>query len=171
MRRFVFLDRDGTLVRDPGYVHRVTDYELLDGVEQALRRLQEAGFGLAIVTNQSGIGRGYFREDQFETFQQHLVEDLARRGVRIEASFHCPHAPEAGCACRKPAPGLFEQARERLDTDLATCWMIGDGRRDAEAAHAAGLAGAVWITDADEELPPSCVRASDLGEAVDQVLG
>lgn len=171
MRRFVFLDRDGTLVHDPGYVHRLVDYQLLHGVEPALRRLQEAGFGLAIVTNQSGIGRGYFREDQFEAFQRHLVEDLARHGIRIEASFHCPHAPDAKCGCRKPAPGLFEQAHERLDADLAASWMIGDGRRDAEAAHAAGLAGAVWITDEEADPPPDCVIAPDLGEAVDRILG
>jgi len=170
MRRFVFLDRDGTLVHDPGYVHRIVDYELLDGVVDALLRLQKAGWLLAIVTNQSGIGRGYFRADQFQAFQDHLVADLEAKGVRIEGSFHCPHAPGAKCGCRKPAPGLFDQARERLDADLSASWMIGDGRRDAEAAHAAGLAGSIWITEEAVDPPPECLIAADLPAAVDLLL-
>ena len=145
MKRFVFLDRDGTLNRDPGYVHRIEDYELLDGVEAGLLRLQKAGFHLAIVTNQSGIGRGYFSEEDFTAFQAHLVSDLESKGIRIERSFHCPHAPNARCSCRKPAPGLFEQAQEQLDADLSASWMIGDSPRDADAAEAAGLAGSVLV--------------------------
>ncbi|MAE93666.1 MAG: hypothetical protein CL910_03300 [Deltaproteobacteria bacterium] len=145
MTRYAFLDRDGTLVRDPGYVHRVEDYALLPGVALGLRQLQEAGFRLAIVTNQSGIGRGLFSEDDFARFQAHLVSDLAAQGVEIDATFHCPHGPDEGCPCRKPAPGLLEQAERQLGADLPSSWMIGDGERDARAALAAGLAGAVWL--------------------------
>ncbi|MEN8161222.1 MAG: HAD-IIIA family hydrolase, partial [Myxococcota bacterium] len=95
--RFVFLDRDGTLVRDRGYTHRVEDYALLPGVVPALRRLVEAGYGLAIVTNQSGIGRGLFPLEDYERFERHLEHDLAAQGVPIAGSFFCPHAPDAGC--------------------------------------------------------------------------
>ena len=94
--RFVFLDRDGTLVRDAGYTHRVEDYALLPGVAAALRRLAAAGFGLAIVTNQSGIGRGLFDEGAYRAFEAHLEADLARQGVVIAGSFFCPHRPDAG---------------------------------------------------------------------------
>ena len=106
MSRFVFLDRDGTLVRDAGYVHRIEDYALLPGVVPALRRLAAAGFGLAVVTNQSGIGRGLFSLADYHAFERHLEADLARQGVPLAASFFCPHRPDEGCACRKPAPGL-----------------------------------------------------------------
>lgn len=148
MNRFVFLDRDGTLVRDPGYVHRVEDFTLLPGVVEGLGRLQTAGWKLAIVTNQSGIGRGLFSESDFEAFQKHLTSELGDQGITIAGTFHCPHAPEEGCPCRKPAAGLFDQARDQLGADLAASWMIGDSERDAQAASAAGLAGAVWIAGA-----------------------
>ncbi|MCP3987035.1 MAG: HAD family hydrolase [bacterium] len=166
MNRFVFLDRDGTLVRDPGYVHRTQDYELLPGVTPGLRLLRDAGWKLAIVTNQSGIGRGMFTEHEFEAFQKHLTSDLAAQGIPIAGSFHCPHAPDEGCRCRKPAPGLFEQAHDALGADLSESWMIGDSARDAEAASAAGLRGSIWIGGPPENRPAKCEAAADFLEAV-----
>jgi D-glycero-D-manno-heptose 1,7-bisphosphate phosphatase len=145
MRRpFVFLDRDGTLIHDPGYVHRVEDYRLLDGVAEGLRALRAAGFGLAIVTNQSGIGRGYFGEAAFQALQRHLLDDLERQGVAIDASYHCPHAPGDACTCRKPAVGLLERAQRELGAELAASWVIGDAPSDMELAERAGCR-AVWV--------------------------
>ena len=168
-RRFVFLDRDGTLVRDPGYVHRTEDYELLPGVAAGLRRLQQAGYALAIVTNQSGIGRGIFTQGDFEAFQQRLLADLTREGVTIAATLVCPHAPGAGCTCRKPSPGLLWRARDELGADLARSWMIGDGERDALAARSAGCAGAVLIGPS-ESAPAGVAAARDFAEAAAIVL-
>jgi histidinol-phosphate phosphatase family protein len=145
LSRFVFLDRDGTLVRDVGYPHRIEDYELLPGVPAALDALRAAGFRLAIVTNQSGIGRGRFGRADFERFQARLLEDLGAAGISITATLMCPHAPEDACACRKPAPGLLERAREELGADLAASWVIGDSERDVELARRARCRGAVRI--------------------------
>jgi D-glycero-D-manno-heptose 1,7-bisphosphate phosphatase len=164
--RLVFLDRDGTLVRDRGYTHRIEDYALLPGVVPALRRLVEAGFGLAIVTNQSGIGRGLFTLDDYHRFERHLEQDLAAQGVPIAGSFFCPHAPDAGCTCRKPAPGLFTRAAAVLGAELARCWVVGDARRDAEAGLAAGCAGAAWITaEAPADLPARTRTVTDIAAA------
>jgi D-glycero-D-manno-heptose 1,7-bisphosphate phosphatase len=176
VRPFVFLDRDGTLIEDHGYTHRVEDYALLPGVPEALRRLGRAGFALAIVTNQSGIGRGYYGEDEFHAFQRHLVADLARRGVAIESTFFCPHLPGAGCACRKPAPGMLERARRELGADLARSWVIGDHRGDVELAARAGCAGAVLVltghgAEESPALPADALRAGDLGAAAQLILG
>jgi histidinol-phosphate phosphatase family protein len=110
VKRYVLLDRDGTLIRDVGYPHRLEDYELLDGVAPALRRLVDAGYRLAIVTNQSGIGRGYFGYSDFERFHARLLADLSAAGVSIDATFLCPHTPDDHCECRKPAPGLLWRA-------------------------------------------------------------
>jgi D-glycero-D-manno-heptose 1,7-bisphosphate phosphatase len=167
VKRFVFLDRDGTLVRDTGYPHRPEDYALLPGVAAALRRLQHAGFRLAIVTNQSGIGRGLYGEGDFERFQALLLADLARAGVRIEATYHCPHAPDAACACRKPAPGLLLRARDELGADLTASWVIGDGPADVELAARAGCEGALRI--GGETPAGGAIR--DLGDAVEWLLG
>ena len=137
-RSFVFLDRDGTLLADPGYLHRIEDYALLPGVVEGLRALQEADFGLAIVTNQSGIGRGYFTQQQFDALQSHLLDDLDRHGVRIDGSYFCPHRPDNGCDCRKPATGMLLRARDELDAELASSWVIGDAASDVELAQRAG---------------------------------
>ncbi len=171
MSRFIFLDRDGTLVRDPGYVHRLEDYELLAGVVDGLRKLTRAGYRLAIVTNQSGIGRGYYDVGAFERFQSHLVGDLASAGLRVEQSYHCPHRPDEGCVCRKPAPGLLERARDELGADLPRSWVIGDAEADVELAVRAGCRGAVLLRSPENSLPPgSVLSAPDLEAAADIVL-
>ena len=175
MSRFVFLDRDGTLVRDTGYPHRPDDYELLPGVPAALRRLRAAGFRLAIVTNQSGIGRGIFGEADFERFQARLLADLARADVAVERTYHCPHVPDAGCPCRKPAPAMVWRARDELGADLAASWVIGDGTVDVELAARAGCRGAVRVhADADApapaQRPPCYAEAADVPDAVDRIL-
>jgi D-glycero-D-manno-heptose 1,7-bisphosphate phosphatase len=169
--RFVFLDRDGTLVRDAGYVHRVADYALLPGVVPALRRLAAAGYGLAIVTNQSGIGRGLFTLADYQAFQRHLEADLARQGVPIAASFFCPHRPDAGCDCRKPAPGLLLRARDLLGAALEASFVIGDEARDAAAGIAAGCRGAMLLGAAPgAPLPPRTWPAQSLAEAAETIL-
>ena len=174
MSRFVFLDRDGTLVRDLGYTHRIDDYLLLPGVVSGLRRILDAGYRLAVVTNQSGIGRGYFRAEQYAAFQAHLAGDLGRQGVRIEASYFCPHRPEAECQCRKPRPALLQRAERELGANLARSWVIGDSAVDVELALRGGCRGAVRVlTGKDEPLgkvPPTLYCAADFVEAADLVL-
>lgn len=173
MKRYVLLDRDGTLVRDVGYPHKLDDYELLAGVGPALRRLADAGWRLAIVTNQSGIGRGYFAFSDYERFHARLLADLAAAGVAIDATFVCPHAPDAHCECRKPAPGLLWRARDELGVELASSWLVGDTERDVEAAWRAGTRGAVRVGVAEPKPSddPHHLEARDLGEAVDRILG
>lgn len=145
-RPYALLDRDGTLVEDPGYLYRVEDYRPLPGVIEGLQRLSAAGLGLCILTNQSGIGRGFFREQDFQSFQSHLVSDLAAHGIRIEATYHCPHAPEAGCGCRKPRTGLIERAQLELGLDLEHSWLIGDKPEDIELARRSGCQGIYVLT-------------------------
>ncbi len=164
MSRFVFLDRDGTLVRDTGYPHRAEDYELLAGVPAALRALMEAGFRLAIVTNQSGIGRGLFAEEEFHAFQSLLLADLAAAGVVIEATYWCPHRPDEGCACRKPAPALLERAARELGAELDRSWVIGDSDRDEELARRASCRGAIRVGTPEVPDLPAAVRVLLSGE-------
>ena len=139
MRRAVFLDRDGTLNREVGYVGDPAELEILPGVPAALARLAAAGFALVVITNQSAIGRGLFTRAQVDAVHARLERELASAGVRLDGIFVCPHAPDDECACRKPRPGLFLQARDVLGLDLGHSWMVGDTAKDAAAARAAGV--------------------------------
>src|SRR5262245_58884175 len=174
--RFVFLDRDGTLVRDVGYGHRLEDYDLLPGVTAGLARLSDAGYRLAIVTNQSGIGRGLFTRADFELFHRQLLEDLVAAGIRVDATYFCPHHPDDGCTCRKPLPGLLYRARDELGADLPASWVIGDHVKDMELAAAAGCRGVLVRTGTDASETPSlrsvpvAAVVADLGAAASFIL-
>ena len=146
-RPAAFLDRDGVINRDDGYVSRWEDFVLLPGVVDALRLLQSLSFELVIVTNQSGIGRGYFNEAQYQHLTQSLKQALLDEGVTLAGVYHCPHHPQAAiaqyrkrCDCRKPAPGLLLAAASELDLDLGKSIMVGDKVSDMEAGEAAGVA-------------------------------
>ena len=151
-RRAIFLDRDGTLVDELGFLRRARDVRLLPGAARGVRLFNEAGWQTVVVTNQSGIARGLLDEHALEEIHARLRELLAREGARLDAILHCPHHPEEGapplrraCACRKPEPGMLLEAARRLALDLGSSWIVGDGLRDLEAGARAGLAGAVLV--------------------------
>jgi len=126
----IFLDRDGTLIEERHYLSDPSQVALFPGAVEALRQLARAGYALVIVTNQSGIGRGLFTEDQLRDVHRHLAETLAAAGIRIDGIFHCPHAPAEACDCRKPSPGLVHRACADLDLDPARSFVIGDKPAD-----------------------------------------
>jgi D-glycero-D-manno-heptose 1,7-bisphosphate phosphatase len=144
-RPAVLLDRDGVLNRDRGYVARKEDFEFLPGARDALRRLARRGFRLIVATNQSGIGRGYYGEEDFQTLTRWMLDQLRAEGIELAGVYHCPHAPEDGCACRKPAPGLLLRAARELRLDLGRSWLVGDKPSDIQAARAAGVGRAVLV--------------------------
>lgn len=148
MERGIFLDRDGTLMVDPGYPSKPEQVELLAGVKEGLLSLQAAGFKLVIVTNQSGIGRGFITETDFLAVQARL-ETLLGEGL-IAASYFCPDHPERASDQRKPAPGMLLEAAQDLDLSLSHSFMIGDKESDIEAGLNAGVKASVWITEAKE---------------------
>lgn len=125
-RRAVFLDRDGTLIDDPGYLRDPRDVRLLPGAADALRALERAGIARVIVTNQSGIGRGMVSPADYERVQREVERQLAEAGATVDLTLHCPHLPDAGCLCRKPGTALHREAAARLDLDLRASWCIGD---------------------------------------------
>jgi histidinol-phosphate phosphatase family protein len=128
----VFLDRDGTLIAERHYLHDPAGVELLPGVAEALRRMQRLGLRLVLVTNQSGVGRGYFGRDAVERVHGRLLELLEDEGVHLDAIYLCPHTPEEACACRKPGPGLIERAVADLGVDPSQSFIIGDKACDVD---------------------------------------
>lgn len=137
-RRALFVDRDGTLVTDVGYPRDPALVEPLPGAAEALRELQ-GSFSLVIISNQSGIGRGLITEAEARAVHDRVIDVFARAGVGFAGAYYCPHAPGAGCPCRKPAPGLLLDAARELGLDLAGSIMLGDKASDVIAGRAAGL--------------------------------
>jgi D-glycero-D-manno-heptose 1,7-bisphosphate phosphatase len=145
-RRAVFIDRDGTISEEIGYVNHPSRYRVFPYAAEAIHTLTEAGWLTVLVTNQAGVARGYFTEDLIHRVHQILIDELARGGARLDAIYYCPHHPSVGeppyradCNCRKPKPGLIHRAAEELDIDLSQSWMVGDRYSDAELAHRAGV--------------------------------
>ena len=138
--RIVFLDRDGTVNVDHGYVYRVEDWEFTDRAIEALKILRACGFGLAIVTNQAGIARGYYRLEDVGILHQHLEDVLRGSGVQLDAIALCPHGPDAGCDCRKPLIGMARQIEQTIGQpiDYIQSWTIGDKISDLEFGFALG---------------------------------
>ena len=140
-----FFDRDGVINVDHGYVSKIEDFDFLSGIFQVMRSLAEKGYALIVVTNQSGIGRGYYTKDDFQRVTEWMIQRFADEGVEITAVYSCPHSPELNCDCRKPAPGMFLQAIREHKLDPSVCWMVGDKVTDMQAAEAAGIQNRVLI--------------------------
>jgi D-glycero-D-manno-heptose 1,7-bisphosphate phosphatase len=147
-RPAVFLDRDGTVVHDPGFLHRPDDVRLLPGAGAAVARLNSAGYVVVSVSNQSGIGRGMYAAADYDAVQQRVAALLAEHGARFDASYFCPHYPlrDGPCDCRKPGTRLFEDARAALGLDFATSWWVGDRASDVAPARALGGKGILVLT-------------------------
>jgi D-glycero-D-manno-heptose 1,7-bisphosphate phosphatase len=134
----VFLDRDGTIARDVNYCSRVEDFQMLPTVPEAIKILNESDFKVVLITNQSGIARGYFTEQTLLLIHREMENELAKSGARIDAIYYCPHHPDDRCDCRKPKTGLFLQAAGKFDIDLSSSFVIGDTQMDISAGKVLG---------------------------------
>ena len=180
----MFLDRDGTLIEERGYLSKLEDIALFADTPAALRRLRDAGFALVVVTNQAGIARGYFDEAFVQKAHRYLGEMLAAEGIVIDGYYYCPHHPDGlvpeysrVCRCRKPAPGMVEHAARDLDLDVDRSFVVGDKWLDVGLANQAGARGILVRTGygADTaDAPPPGVRAervvATLAEAADYII-
>ena len=178
LRPAVFLDRDGTINVDTQYVSRPEHVSLIPGAAAAIARLNAAAIPVIVVSNQSGIGRGYFSHADFERVQQRVEELLAQHGARVDATYICPHAPDGDseCECRKPGALLYRRASEEHGLDLARSWYIGDRWRDIAVAEELGGKGVLVPTDRTPVGEMFLAKdrfavATTLGAAVDRVLG
>lgn len=175
-RAAVFLDRDGTLIVEKNYLADPREAVLLDGVIEGLSRLQRHGLPLVIVSNQSGVGRGYFTMKEVEAVNARIDGLLKPAGIVIAGWYVCPHAPEAACRCRKPAPGLIEMASADLDLDPCQSYVIGDKRADLDLAKAVGARGILVMTgygagEAEHARAAGSPVCDSIIEASDLILG
>ena len=179
MNRAIFLDRDGTLIADKHYLHRPEEVEILAGAAGALRRLQDAGFLLFIITNQSGVGRGYFTMEDVTRVHAHIEAELAAEDVTFTAIYVAPEAPDQPSHGRKPSPGFLLDAKEEFEVDLSKSYMIGDKRIDLEAGWNAEVAASLLVRSGygaeTERLEAgklgNALVVDGLTEAADWILG
>jgi D-glycero-D-manno-heptose 1,7-bisphosphate phosphatase len=178
-RQAVFLDRDGVIVENRrDYVKSWEEVRFLPGSLEALRRLHRSPFVLVMVTNQSAVGRGIISLEQAMGINQRVIAEVEAQGGRVDASYLCPHHPDEGCDCRKPAPGMLLRAAEELHLDLHRSYVIGDAVSDIEAARAIGAQGVLLLTGRGAEQLSvlrarglnDCLVMADLAAAIDHIL-
>lgn len=177
-KRAVFLDRDGTIIEDKDYLHTPEEVAIFPGAAQALKRLQDAGFSLVMVTNQSGVGRGYFTLEDVHRVHEHLCAELAKVGVRFEKIYIAPEHPDAPSRGRKPSPQFLFDARDELGVELAGSYMVGDKLIDLECGWNAGVNQTFLVRTGygaavERKNAPALMRATvvnDLGGVADCIL-
>ncbi len=172
-RRALFLDRDGVINVEKNYVHRIEDFEFLPGIFELCATARALGFALVVITNQAGIGRGYYTEADFQRLTDWMLGEFRARGIAIERVYHCPYHPTAGVGeyrCdsfdRKPNPGMILKARDELHLDLNACVLIGDKDSDIAAGRTAGVGHLLWLGHPDRaHVAPDVVQVGDLTAA------
>lgn len=179
MQPAVFLDRDGVIIENRSdYVKSWEEVRFLPGALEALRRLNRTEYALVLVTNQSAVGRGIISLGRAMEINRRVIAEIEAQGGRIDASYVCPHRPDEGCNCRKPAPGMLLRAAKELELDLAHSYAIGDAVSDIEAAQAIGARGILVLTGRGKEQvallktkgKANCLVVADLSAAVDCIL-
>lgn len=151
-KKIIFLDRDGVINRDHGYVYEISKFNFIDGVFEACKYFITLGYEIIIITNQSGIGRGYYSLNDFEKLTMYMLQIFEENGVKILKVYFCPHSPEENCSCRKPNTGMIQQSLNDFDIDLTNSWLIGDKTSDIETAMNANIPNRILISNTKSNL-------------------
>lgn len=145
LNKTIFLDRDGVINKEVNYLHRIKDCEFIDGIFEACTYFQNIGFKIVIITNQSGIARGYFNENDYQILTNWISLQFTEKNIHLLEIFHCPHGPDSNCNCRKPKPGMFLEAQNKYNIDMKKSWLIGDKEDDVIAANNAGITNTILL--------------------------
>jgi len=143
--KVIFLDRDGVINQEVGYLHKSKNFKFIDGIFEACKYFQSLGFKVIVVTNQSGIARGYYQETDFHILTKWMLVQFYNQDIDILDVFFCPHGPNSTCKCRKPKPGMLLEARDKYGINMSESWMIGDKETDIDAANAAGVNNTILV--------------------------
>jgi D,D-heptose 1,7-bisphosphate phosphatase len=178
--RAVFMDRDGTINEEVGYLSKLNQLKIFSSTFEAIRIINESGMKAVVITNQSGVARGFFNKDFVNTVHARINEMLQKKGAFIDRFYYCPHHPTEGsgvykidCGCRKPEPGMFLKAAEEMDINLASSYMIGDMPKDIQAARSAGVKGILVQTGYEGNVIPAgnpVYTAQDILDAVRWIM-
>ena len=160
----LFLDRDGVINKDSGYVHKIEDFYFNEGIFKFCNYFSKNNYQIVVITNQSGIGRGYYSHEQFSILNNWMKEKFKVHNIRILDVLYCPHLPEENCICRKPNSGLFIEAQLKHNIEMADSWAIGDKERDIIAASNSGVENTILLNSNSEKIKTSAkYTLTDLG--------
>jgi len=141
----IFLDRDGVINKEVNYLHKIENFKFIEGVFDACLYFQNLEYKIIIISNQSGISRGYYNESDYKNLTEWMLIQFEKNSVSILDIFHCPHLPESKCNCRKPKPGMFINAQNKYNISMEDSWMIGDSESDIQAANTAGISNTILV--------------------------
>ena len=141
----IFLDRDGVINKEVGYLHKIENFKFINGVFSSCAHFQRLGYKIIIISNQSGISRGYFNENEYQALTSWMLKQFKKNDIIILDVYHCPHGPKSTCSCRKPKPGMLEKANRTHNIDFNNSWLIGDKETDIQAAYAAGIENTILV--------------------------
>jgi D-glycero-D-manno-heptose 1,7-bisphosphate phosphatase len=145
MAKIIFLDRDGVINIEKNYLYKIDEFEFIDGVFESLKYLQNLGYKFVVITNQSGIGRGYYSLKQYEILTVWIKKQFQKNNISINEIFCCPHTPDENCNCRKPKTGMIEQTSKILNIDYKNSWLIGDKDSDIQTAYNANIQNTIQV--------------------------
>ena len=143
--RTIFLDRDGVVNKEINYLYKIEDFEFIEGIFETLKYFINNHYQIIIVTNQSGISRGYYSEAEYNILNNWMLEQFKKNNISILDVLHCPHLPDSNCNCRKPKPGMIIAAKDKFNIDMKNSWLIGDKEVDIEAANNAGILNTILV--------------------------
>ena len=164
-KKIIYLDRDGVINEDFGYVYKIENFKFCEGVFEACREFLALGYEIIIVTNQSGIGRLYYSEDEFLELSKYMKNEFKKENIPILNIYYCPHNPDDNCSCRKPKAGMILQSLNDFDIDLQNSWLIGDKKSDIECAKNGKIGNSILISKEDEK-HKECFVAKNLFDSL-----
>ncbi|MDC1065949.1 D-glycero-beta-D-manno-heptose 1,7-bisphosphate 7-phosphatase [Candidatus Pseudothioglobus singularis] len=141
----IFLDRDGVINEEVNYLHETKDFKFINGIFQTCLYFKKLNYKIIVITNQSGIGRGLYTENDFQKITTWMLKQFKKNGVDILEVYHCPHLPDGSCDCRKPKPGMFLESKNKHNIDMKSSWMIGDKEIDITSANNAGITNTILV--------------------------
>lgn len=169
MQKAIFLDRDGVINVDKGYVYRKEDFEFAPKVFEALKYFQSKGYILIIITNQSGIARGYYLEEEMQSLHSYMQDEFRKNNIEIKKIYFCPHSPLENCLCRKPNPKMLLDAKLEFNIDMKNSWVIGDKESDVQAGFNAGVTNLILIGKKYDKSVAK-FNVNSLGDTIDLIF-
>ena len=164
----IFLDRDGVINQEVNYLYKIDNFEFIDGIFDTCRYFHNLDYKIIIITNQSGISRGYYSESDYHLLTKWMLSMFTKNNVNILDIFHCPHGPDSTCECRKPKPGMFFSAKKKHSIDLRNSWMIGDKETDIGAASSAGIQNTILVRSG-HKVEESSSKAKFIINSIDDI--